>query len=63
MNRGKVGREKCESTELAKLNLKAGKKAMSEATFLRSASYFEAGVGFLCDGHWEEYYDLSLELH
>eukprot|EP00957_Ditylum_brightwellii_P039824 3015307-Ditylum_brightwellii.AAC.1 len=50
-------------TALAKLNLRAGKKAMSEATFLRSASYFEAGIGMLCGDHWEEYYDLSLRLH
>jgi len=63
LNRGEVGKEERETTGLAKLNLKAGKKAMSEATFLRSASYFEAGVGVLCDGHWEDYYDLSLELH
>eukprot|EP00957_Ditylum_brightwellii_P026652 2015266-Ditylum_brightwellii.AAC.1 len=43
LNRGEVGKEERERIALAKLNLKAGKKAMSEATFLRSASYFEAG--------------------
>eukprot|EP00957_Ditylum_brightwellii_P173811 13232228-Ditylum_brightwellii.AAC.1 len=49
--------------ELAMLNLTAGEKAMSLATFLISASYLKAGIGMLCEGHWEKYYDLSLQLH
>eukprot|EP00957_Ditylum_brightwellii_P135043 10296281-Ditylum_brightwellii.AAC.1 len=39
--------------KLAKLNLKAGEKAMSLATFLSSSSYLERGISLLCGDHWE----------
>eukprot|EP00957_Ditylum_brightwellii_P025614 1935716-Ditylum_brightwellii.AAC.1 len=49
--------------DLAMLNLRAGEKAMSLATFLISASYLKAGIGLLRKDHWEKYYCLSLELY
>eukprot|EP00957_Ditylum_brightwellii_P113824 8677977-Ditylum_brightwellii.AAC.1 len=49
--------------ELAMLNLKAGEKAMSLATFLISASYLKAGISMLCENQWEKHYDLCLQLY
>eukprot|EP00957_Ditylum_brightwellii_P045078 3419036-Ditylum_brightwellii.AAC.1 len=49
--------------DLAKLNLRAGEKAMSLATFFSAASYLKAGIGLLCDCHWEKQYDISLQLY
>eukprot|EP00957_Ditylum_brightwellii_P029637 2239669-Ditylum_brightwellii.AAC.1 len=64
LNRGEIFmKEEHGRMKLAKLNLKAGEKAMSLATFLSSASYLEQGISLLCDDHWEKYYDLSLRLY
>jgi len=56
----------------ATLNLRAGKKAMEMSDFEAAHSYFDCGISFLRDfdcgisflreNHWDEYYDLSLEL-
>eukprot|EP00957_Ditylum_brightwellii_P117814 8987825-Ditylum_brightwellii.AAC.1 len=48
---------------LARLNLKAGEKAISLATFMSAVLYLKTGISLLCDGHWEAHYDLSLELY
>eukprot|EP00957_Ditylum_brightwellii_P118879 9066681-Ditylum_brightwellii.AAC.1 len=45
------------------LNLRAGEKAFSLATFLISATYLKAGIDILCEGHWEKHYDLSSNLY
>eukprot|EP00957_Ditylum_brightwellii_P080634 6133039-Ditylum_brightwellii.AAC.1 len=50
LNRGKAFIEgDNERIELATLNLRAGKKAMTLATFLGSALYLKAGIDTLCD--------------
>eukprot|EP00957_Ditylum_brightwellii_P096643 7360385-Ditylum_brightwellii.AAC.1 len=64
LNRGEIFMEEAHGRmKLAKLNLKAGEKAMSSTTFLNSASYLKQGISLLCDDHWEKYYDLSLHLY
>jgi len=47
---------------IASLNLQAGKKAMSMSDFGLALSFFEHGSSFLCQNHWNDDYDLSLEL-
>eukprot|EP00986_Skeletonema_menzelii_P014495 scaffold9666_cov132-Skeletonema_menzelii.AAC.6 len=46
----------------AKLNLDAGKKAMSTLDFFAANAFFNHGISYLRSGHWEEQYDVSLEL-
>ena len=46
----------------AKYNLIAGKKAMSFAEFASALKYFNHGITFLRTNHWQEQYDLTLEL-
>eukprot|EP00957_Ditylum_brightwellii_P211760 15366569-Ditylum_brightwellii.AAC.1 len=48
---------------LAKLNLRAGEKAMSLSTMSSCASYFSTGIKLLGRDHWENDYELSLHLH
>jgi len=48
---------------LAKLNLRAGEKAMSLSTFSSSALYFDSGIQILGKHQWENNYELSLHLH
>ncbi len=47
---------------VASLNLDAGKKAMKMSDFFSAHSFFDHGISYLRKGHWEEQYDLSLEL-
>jgi predicted ATPase len=47
---------------VAKHNLRAGKKAMEMSDFEAAHSYFDHGITFLRKNHWEEHYELSLEL-
>ena len=47
---------------VANLNLDAGKKALNMSDFFAAYSLFNHGISFLRRGHWEEHYDLSLEL-
>ena len=47
---------------VARLNLDAGKKAMGMSDFFSAHSFFDHGISFLRKGHWEEQYDLSLDL-
>eukprot|EP00957_Ditylum_brightwellii_P085919 6536531-Ditylum_brightwellii.AAC.1 len=49
--------------QLAKLNLRAGVKAVSLSTFSSCASYFGNGIKLLSTAHWETNYELSLHLH
>eukprot|EP00957_Ditylum_brightwellii_P082018 6236739-Ditylum_brightwellii.AAC.1 len=48
---------------LAKLNLRAGGKAMSLSAFSSCAYYFSTGIKLLSREHWETNYELSLHLH
>ena len=47
---------------VANLNSDAGKKALSMSDFFAAYSLFNHGISYLRGGHWEEHYDLSLEL-
>jgi predicted ATPase len=47
---------------VANLNLDAGKKAMSMSDFFSANSFFNHGISYLRAGHWDEHYDVSLEL-
>jgi predicted ATPase len=47
---------------VATLNLRAGKKAVEMSDFRAAYSYFDYGISFLRKDHWDEHYDLSLEL-
>ncbi len=47
---------------VAHLNLRAGKKAIEMTDFVAAYSYFYNGISFLREQHWENHYELSLEL-
>jgi predicted ATPase len=51
-----------ESFIVATLNLRAGKKAMQMSDFKAAYSFFDNGISFLRKKHWQEHYELSLEL-
>ena len=51
-----------QSYTIADMNLTAGKKAMEMSDFRIASSYIDHGISFLPEHHWEEHYDLSLEL-
>ena len=51
-----------QSFTIAEMNLKAGKKAIEMSDFEIAFSYFDHGISFLRRDHWNEHYDLSLEL-
>ena len=46
----------------ARLNLRAGKKAMEMSDYETAYSYFDSGISFLRKKHWQEHYALSVEL-
>ena len=48
---------------VAKLNMKAGKKALDGCDHKMAYFYFLAAISFLPDDGWESYYDLSLRLN
>eukprot|EP00984_Skeletonema_dohrnii_P017276 scaffold7833_cov101-Skeletonema_dohrnii-CCMP3373.AAC.1 len=50
------------SFTIATVNLRAGQKAMAMSDFGAAYSYFNHGISFLQEGHWQEHYDLSLRL-
>ena len=47
---------------VANLNLDAGKKSMSMSDFFAAYSFFDSGISYLRKGHWQDHYELSLEL-
>ena len=49
--------------EIAKLNIRAGKKAICSSAFEPAGSYLAKGIELLPDDHWESHYELSLELY
>jgi len=65
MNRGvEVARDVAGQIDLARLNLRAGEKALSSCAHVPAASYLRAGIDLLKgEGHWESEYDLSLKMH
>ncbi|MEO6894260.1 MAG: adenylate/guanylate cyclase domain-containing protein [Ginsengibacter sp.] len=53
---------KIEKDNLAKLNLRAGKKAITSTAFLQALSYFERGLKILEEKDWQDQYQFILEL-
>ncbi|KAL7528135.1 hypothetical protein ACHAXR_007195, partial [Thalassiosira sp. AJA248-18] len=51
-----------QAVPLANLNLTAGQKAMEMSDFSSAYSFFDNGISFLRKGHWQEHYNLSLQL-
>ena len=47
---------------IARLNLETGKKAMRMSDYDAAYIYFDTGIRFLREKHWEQNYELSLEL-
>lgn len=54
---------KIEKSQLATLNLIAGKKALKSAAFKVALEYFEQGIELLYDDCWRRDYDLTLDLY
>ncbi|MGO8878419.1 MAG: AAA family ATPase [Desulfomonilaceae bacterium] len=52
-----------ERSELAELNLRAGKKANTAMAYEDAFLYFQAGLNALVKDSWERNYNLTLELH
>jgi signal transduction histidine kinase/CheY-like chemotaxis protein len=52
-----------EKMELAKLNLKAGKKAKISAAYYQSTEFLNHGICLLLDDAWENHYCLTFELY
>ncbi len=64
LNKGKVLiDEDKEREQLARLNLKAGKKAKSATAYRPALEYLTIGVGLLPNNSWEERYELSFEIY
>lgn len=53
---------KKEKDNLAKLNLRAGKKAITSTAFIQALSYFEKGLKSLDEKDWDTQYNFILEL-
>jgi PAS domain S-box-containing protein len=56
-------KEKSQRSELANLNLIAGKKAKASAAYQSAFNYLQIGLTFLGENSWQLQYDLSLALH
>jgi PAS domain S-box-containing protein len=55
--------EQLEKNELAKLNLRAGKKAKVSTAYEPALRYLENGLKLLEKNSWDHQYELTLELH
>eukprot|EP00957_Ditylum_brightwellii_P073279 5570064-Ditylum_brightwellii.AAC.1 len=63
-NRGKhFIKEEAERISLAELNLQAGEKAISTASFSTAALYLNSGIRLLQPEHWKDHYTLCLNLY
>jgi diguanylate cyclase (GGDEF)-like protein len=51
------------STQLAELNLRSGKKAKASAAFASSFQYLNNGIESVNKSHWFSHYQLMLQLH
>ncbi|KAL3800896.1 hypothetical protein ACHAW5_002047 [Stephanodiscus triporus] len=51
-----------QSVQMASLNLTVGTKAMEMSDFSSAYSFFDHEISFLKKRHWQEHYDLSLQL-
>jgi predicted ATPase len=59
----KAVQDKQQYTTIARYNLIAGKKAMEMSEFSSAFNYFDNGITFLRKKHWQDEYELSLELY
>jgi predicted ATPase/GAF domain-containing protein/tRNA A-37 threonylcarbamoyl transferase component Bud32 len=55
--------ERSERDDLAKLNLKAGKKAKASTAYQPALRYLETCLGLLAANSWEQQYKLTLEIY
>jgi PAS domain S-box-containing protein len=55
--------QKSQRSELANLNLIAGKKAKASAAYQSAFNYLQIGLTFLGENSWQPQYDLSLAMH
>jgi histidine kinase len=62
LNLGKAAADAAESTELAELNLAAGRQAKASAVYDVALAYFKAGIEVLGQDAWEKHYELALPL-
>ncbi|MEZ4524315.1 MAG: AAA family ATPase [Desulfobacterales bacterium] len=51
-----------EKTDIARLNLTAGKKAMASAAYAAALGYLKTGIGLLGESRWQTHFDLAMEL-
>jgi len=54
--------DSAQAVQIASLNLTAGITAMEMSDFSSAYSFFDNGISFLRKRHWQEHYDLSLQL-
>jgi predicted ATPase len=59
----KAVQDKTQYSQIAKYNLIAGKKAIEMSQFSSAFNYFDNGITFLRKKHWQNEYELSLELY
>ena len=52
-----------EKTSLARLNLRAGRRARQSTAYEAAVGYFETGLALLPEERWDSEYDLTLSLH
>ncbi len=52
-----------ERTDLAQLNLEAGKKAQENIAYQAAKDYFKLGIAYLEDNAWETHYSVTYGLH
>ncbi|NEO49359.1 MAG: serine/threonine-protein kinase PknK, partial [Moorea sp. SIO4A3] len=64
LNKGReLIKQQTERDELARLNLRAGKKAKSSAAHQLGFNYLQTGLGLLGNQTWSHQYDLTLNLY
>lgn len=56
-------KDPCKRYELAKLNLKAARKALKLPSFPDAARFLRNGIEYLGENCWIDHYQLSLDLH
>ena len=55
--------EAAERLVLARLNLRAGRKAKSSTAYQAALNYLQAGLSLLTKDHWDSDYELSFAIH
>ncbi len=63
LNLGRALADKPDLTELARLNLLAGRKAKASTAYQSTFNYLQVGLGLLEENDWQNQYDLTLALY